>query len=76
MAHVCISKINIIGLDNGLSPGRSQAIISTNVEMLSIGPLEINFSAILIEINTFSFQKMYSKGSLQNGVYFVTALMC
>ena len=76
MAHVCISKINIIGLDNGLSPGRSQAIISTNVEMLSIGPLEINFSAILIEIKTFSFQKMCSKGSLQNGVYFVSALMC
>ena len=55
MAHICVSKINIIGLDNGLSPGLCQAIISTNVGKLSIGPLAIDFSAILIEINTFSF---------------------
>ena len=39
MTHICIGKLTIIGSDNGLSPGRRQAIISTNVEMLLIWPL-------------------------------------
>ena len=30
VAHICVSKINIIGSDNGLSPGRLQAIIYLN----------------------------------------------
>ena len=30
--------LTIIGSDNGLSPGRRQAIIRTNVEILLIGP--------------------------------------
>ena len=28
--HICVSKLTIIGSDNGLSPGRHQAIIWTN----------------------------------------------
>ena len=55
--HICVSEIIIIGSDNGLSPGRRQAIIWTNVGILLIGPLGINFSEILIEINTFSLKK-------------------
>ena len=47
--------------ENGLSPGRHQAIIWTNDGILLIGPLETNFSEILIEIYTFSFKKMYLK---------------
>ena len=43
------NKVNIIGSDNGLSPGRRQAIIWTNAAILVIGPLAANF-AILIEI--------------------------
>ena len=39
-----------IGSDNGLSPIRRQAIIWTNAGLLSIGPLETNFSEILIKI--------------------------
>ena len=31
MTHICISKLTIIGSYNGLSPGRRQAIIWTNV---------------------------------------------
>ena len=61
--HICISKITIIGSDNGLSPGRRQAIIWTSVGILLIGPLGTNFSAILIEIYTFSFKKMHFKMS-------------
>ena len=29
VTHICVSKLTIIGLDNGLSPGRCQAIIWT-----------------------------------------------
>ena len=55
--HICVGKLIIIGSDNGLSPGRRQAIISTNAGILLIGPLGTNFSEILIEIITFSFNK-------------------
>ena len=58
MTHICVSKQTIIGSDNGLSPGRRQAIIWTNAGILSIGPLGTNFSENLIEILTFSFKKM------------------
>ena len=59
--HICVSKLTIIGSDIGLSPGRRQAIIWTNAGILLIGPLAINFSEILIEIQIFSSKKMYLK---------------
>ena len=59
MTHICVGKLTIIGSDNGLSPGRRQAIIWTNAGILLIGPLETNFSEILSEIQSFSFKKMY-----------------
>ena len=34
VTHICINKLTIIGSDNGLSPGRRQAIIWTNAEIL------------------------------------------
>ena len=49
----------IIGSDNGLSPGRRQPIIWTNVGILVIGILGINFGRILIEIDAFSFNTMH-----------------
>ena len=55
--------MTIIGSDNGLSPGRRQAIIWTNAGILFIGPLETNFIEILIGIQTFSFKKMHLKMS-------------
>ena len=58
MTHICVSKLIIIGSDNGLSPGRRQAIIWTNTGILLNGPLGTNFSEILIGIQTFSFKKM------------------
>ena len=63
VTHICVSKLTIIGSDNGLSPGRRQAIIWTNAGILLIGPLGTNFSQILVEIYTFSFKKMRLKGS-------------
>ena len=63
MTHICVSKVNIIGSDNGLSPGCRQAIIWTNAGMLLIGPLGTKFSEILSEMHTFSFNKMHLKMS-------------
>ena len=61
--RMCVSKFSIISSDNGLSPGRFQAIIWTNAEILLIGPLGTNFSEILIEIYTFSLKKIHLKMS-------------
>ena len=63
VTQICVNKLTIIGSDNGLSPGRRQAIIWTNDGILLIGPLRTNFSEILIEIWTFSFKKTYLKMS-------------
>ena len=41
-------------------------IIWTNAGILLIGPLERNFSEILIEINAFSLKKIHLKGCLRN----------
>ena len=60
VTQICVVKQTIIGSDNGLSPGRRQAIIWTNAGILLIGPLGTNFSEILIGIQTFSFLKMSS----------------
>ena len=61
VTHICVSKITIIGSDNGLSLDRRQAIIWTNAGILLIGPLGTKFREILIEMLTFSFKKMRLK---------------
>ena len=66
VTHICISKLSIIGSDNGLSPGRRQAIIWTNARILLIVPLGINFSEILITIYIFSVKKLPLKMSSGN----------
>ena len=63
VTHICVSKLNIIGSDNGLAPGRRQTIIWTNDGILLIEPLGTNFSEILIGIQIFSFKKMHLKMS-------------
>ena len=63
VTHLCVGKLTSIASDNGLSPGRRQAIIWTNAGIFLIGTLGTNFSEILIKINTFSFQKMRLKVS-------------
>ena len=56
MHILCISNLTIIGPNNGLSPGRRQAIIWTNAGILLVRSLR-NFSEILSKICTFSFKK-------------------
>ena len=63
MTHICVSKLTIIGSDNGLSPWWRQAIIWTNDGILLIRTLGTNFSEILSEIHSFSFKKMHLKMS-------------
>ena len=60
---LCVGNLTIIGSDNGLSPGRRQAIFWTNVGILLTGPLGTNFNEISIAIQTFSFKKMHLKVS-------------
>ena len=74
MTHICVSELTIIGLDNGLLPGRRQAIIWTNARTLLIGPLGTNFNEILIGIQTFSFKKMHLKMSSAKGRLFSLGL--
>ena len=63
VTHIYVSKLTIIGSDNGLSPGGRQAIIWTNDGILLVRDLGTNFSEILIEIQTFSFWKNHLKVS-------------
>ena len=57
VTHICVSTQTIIGSDNGLSPGRRQAIIWTSAAILSIGPLGANFNEIVIEIGYIFIQE-------------------
>ena len=61
MTHICVRKLTTIVSDNGLSLGRRQAIIWTNVGILLTGRLGINFTEILVAIHTFSLKKMHFK---------------
>ena len=80
--HICVSKLTSIASENGLSPGRRQAIIWNNAGILSIGLLGTNFSEILIEVLIFSFKKMRLKVSSAKwrpfclGLNVLTAFLC
>ena len=52
VTHICVSKLTIIGLDDGSSPVRRQTIIWTNAGILLIWTLRTNFSELLFEIIT------------------------
>ena len=48
--HIWVSKLTIIGSDNGLLPRRCQGIMWTNDGILLIWPLGTKFSEILLKI--------------------------
>ena len=56
MTHICVSK-RIIGSDNGLSPGRRQAIIQTNAGILLIRNVGTDFSEMLGENSCIFIQE-------------------
>ena len=57
MTHKYVSELIIIGSDNGLWPGRRQAIIWTNAGILLTGCLGTHFSEIFIEISYIFIQE-------------------
>ena len=70
VTHICIGNLTIIGSDNGLSPGRRQAITWTNAGILLIGPLGTNLSEIFMESLTYS-RKCVWMCRLRTGGHFV-----
>ena len=77
VTDICVSNLTIIGSDNGLSPGRRQAIIWTNAGIWLIRTLETNFSEIFRDIHIFLFKNMHFKMSFfQNYGSFVSVSMC
>ena len=76
VTHKCVSELTVIGSDNGLSPGRRQAIFWTNAGILLIGPLGTNFNEILIEIHIISFKKIHLAPIFLglNVVYFIVCI--
>ena len=66
MTHISVYKLNIIGSDNGLSPGRHQAIIWINAWILLIWLLGANLNGMLTEIHSFSFETMSLKCRLRH----------
>ena len=59
MTHICIRKLTIIGSDNGLSPGRCQAIIWTNAGILLIGRMGTKSNEILINVYSFIQENVF-----------------
>ena len=80
MTHICVSNLTTITSDNGLSPGRCQAITWTNAGILLIGPSGTTSvklyrnSYIFIESNAFKnvVYKMVSISSRPQCVTHVT----
>ena len=68
MTHICVSKLTIIGSNNGLSPSH----YLNQCWYIVYWTLR---NEILIKIHTFSFTKMHLKWRLQNGGHFVAASM-
>ena len=58
MTHICVGKLATIASDNGLSPGRHQAIIWTNAGILLIWSLGTNFSEFKISIEENAFENI------------------
>ena len=55
--QICMSKLAIVGSDNGLSHGRHQNIFWTNAGILLIGPLATNFSESLFQNSHIAIQE-------------------
>ena len=75
VTHICVGKPTIIGSDNGLSPGRRQAIIWTNAGILLIEPWEQTSVKSKSKFIHFHSRKSIWKCRLENGVRFVRASM-
>ena len=69
--HICISKLTIIGSDNGLLPGWCKAIIWTIARILLLGPLGTNISEIFNQ-NSYIF---IQENAFENVVWKMAAIL-
>ena len=64
VTHICVTKLNVIGSDNGyndLSPDQRSVIIWMNPGQLSIWPLGTNFSKLYTFIQENAFENVVWK---------------
>ena len=62
VTHICVRKLTIVGSDNGLSPGRRQAVILTNAGVLLIGLLrKVLLVYLLSKLIYFHWRKWIGK---------------
>ena len=69
VTHICVSDLPDIGSDNGLSPGRRQAIIWTTAGLLLIWTLGTNTVKSYAKSIHFHSRKCVWKSRLRNGVH-------
>ena len=72
---ICISDLSLLQIMACHLVG-AKPLSEPMLKKLLMGLLGINFSEILIKINTFSFRKKHLKYHLRNGRHFVSASMC
>ena len=76
VTHKCVSKLTLIGSDNGLAPGRHQAIIWTNAILLLTGPLEQTPMKFQSKFIHFQSRKCILKCRLEHDGHVVSASIC
>ena len=64
--YICISKLTIIGSDNGLSPGRHQAIIWTIARILLMNASSAKWQPSCLGLNELSENYSLDNGWLQD----------
>ena len=57
LSHICVSKLTIIGSDNGLWTGRRKAVIWTSAAILLIRPQGTHFNEFLCKLESFHSRK-------------------
>ena len=72
--HLCVGNLIIIGLDDGLLPGRIQAIIKINIGILLMGRLGTNFSEISIEI--LNSQIFIREHAFESDICEIAVILC
>ena len=70
VTHICVGNTTIIGSDNGLSPGRRQAINWTNPEYCQLDPYEQTSVKIWSKFIYLHSRKCIWKYRLENGGHF------
>ena len=70
LTHISVGNLTIICSDNGLSPGRCQAIIWIAAGLLSIGPCE----HISMKFET-KYNNFFDKNAFENAVWKMAAIL-